>query len=99
MLKLYSKCFQLDNIRRAIKTVLAHSGSKTSGPDKINRKSNISEERFIREIKLRFRRYKSVNSRKVKIPKDNGQFRELTIINLFDRMAQQCVYQIVYRIN
>ena len=95
MLKLYSKCFQPDNIRRAIKTVLSHSGSKTSGPDKINRKSNISEERFIREIKLRLRRYKSVNSRKVKIPKGNGQFRELTIINLFDRMAQQCVYQII----
>ena len=95
MLKLYSKCFQLNNIRRAIKTVLSHSGSKTSGPDKINRQSNISEERFIREIKLRLRRYKSVNSKKIKIPKDNGQFRELTIINLFDRMAQQCVYQII----
>lgn len=95
MLKLYSKCFQLNNIKRAIKTVLSHSGSKTSGPDKINRQSNISEERFIREIKLRLRRYKSVNSRKIKIPKDNGQFRELTIINIFDRMAQQCVYQII----
>ena len=53
MLKLYSKCFQLNNIKRAIKTVLSHSGSKTSGPNKINRQSNISEERFIREIKLR----------------------------------------------
>ena len=44
MLKLYSKCFQLDNIRRAIKTVLAHSGSKTSGPDKI--KAKVKEFKF-----------------------------------------------------
>lgn len=95
MLKLYSKCFQENNIKRAIKTVLSHDGSRTSGPDRINRKSKITEDRIIREIKLRLRRYKKVNSRKVKIPKGNGKYRELTIINLFDRMAQQCVYQII----
>ncbi len=89
MLKLYSKCFQENNIKRAIKTVLSHDGSRTSGPDRINRKSKITEDRIIREIKLRLRRYKKVNSRKVKIPKGNGKYRELTIINLFDRMAQR----------
>ena len=44
---------------------------------------------------LRLRRYKPVQSRKVQLPKGNGEFRSLTIINLFDRIAQQAVYQII----
>ena len=71
MLKLYSLCF---NIKRAIKTIMSHNGSKTSGPDRINKKSRITEDRIIREVKLRLRRYKKVNSRKIKIPKGNGKY-------------------------
>lgn len=95
MQKLYSECLLNDNIEKAIKTVLSHNGAKTEGLDGISKSSNISKERIINEVKLRLRRYKPVQSRKVKIPKGNGEFRELTIINLFDRIAQQAVYQII----
>ena len=95
MQKLYSDCLLNDNIEKAIKTVLSHNGAKTAGLDGISKSSNISKERIIKEVKLRLRRYKPVQSRKVKIPKGNGEVRELKIINLFDRIAQQAVYQII----
>ena len=31
----------------------------------------------------------------MQIPKENGEYRELTIINLFDRIAQQAVCQVI----
>jgi len=49
----------------------------------------------MKEIKLRLRGYKASQSRKVQIPKSNGEYRELTILNLFERIAQQAVYQII----
>ena len=91
-LKLYEKCFRIENVKTAIKKVLKSEGSKTAGPDGINRYSDISEERYIKEIKLRLRKYVKVNSRQVVIPKENGNKRIITIINLFDRMAQEVVY-------
>ena len=78
-----------------------HRKSNTSGifawrrKDGISKTSNISKERIIKEVKLRLRRYKPVQSRKVQIPKENGEYRELTIINLFDRIAQQAVCQVI----
>lgn len=95
MQKLYIKCLETANIEKAIRTVYSHEGAKTAGVDGISKTSNISQERTIKEVKLRLRRYNPVRSRTVKIPKDNGEFRELTIINLFDRIAQQAVYQII----
>ena len=95
MQKLYSQCLETANIEKAIRVVYSHEGAKTAGIDGISKTSNISQERIIKEVKLRLRRYKSVHSRMVKIPKGNGEHRELTIINLFDRIAQQAVYQII----
>ncbi|MBO4680244.1 MAG: hypothetical protein J5626_11320 [Lachnospiraceae bacterium] len=95
MQKLYSQCLETANIEKAIHTVYSHEGAKTAGADGISKSSNITQERIVKEVKLRLRRYKSVQSRKVHIPKGNGEFRELTIINLFDRIAQQAVYQII----
>jgi len=93
MASLYSKCLAEDNIRQAIKTVLSHEGSKTPGPDGIN-KDNIGNN-VIKEIKLRLRRYKKVSSKQVQIPKKSGKTRTLTVCNLYDRIAQQAVYQII----
>lgn len=90
-MKLYEKCFQIENIDKAIKVVLNSSGAKTPGPDGINKYSEIVQDRCRKEIKLRLRGYKPVNSKTVSIPKDNGKTREITITNLFDRMAQQVV--------
>ena len=95
MQKLYTKCLETENIEKAIRTVFSHEGAKTAGVDGISKTSKISQERIIKEVKLRLRRYKPVQSRKVQIPKGNGKYRELTIINLFDRIAQQAVYQII----
>ena len=80
MQKLYSQCLETINIEKAIRVVFSHEGAKTAGA---------------KEVKLRLRRYKSVQSRKVQISKGNGEYREITIINLFDRIAQQAVYQII----
>ena len=95
MQKLYTKCLETANIEKAIRTVYSHEGAKTAGVDGISKTSNITQERIIKEVKLRLRRYNPVRSRTVQIPKGNGEFRELTIINLFDRIAQQAVYQII----
>lgn len=95
MSRLYSKCFEINNLRNAIRNVLNSSGSKTAGPDGISKFSKIKEERYIKEIKLRLRRFKKVNSKIVEIPKKGSETRKLTVINLFDRMAQQAVYQVI----
>ena len=95
MRNLYRKCFERDNILEAMRIVKGHQGSKTAGPDGINRLNLENAEKVIKEVKARLRRYKKVNSRKVEIPKSNGKVRELTIINLYDRIAQQAVYQII----
>lgn len=93
MPSLYSKCLSEENIQKAIKEVLQHNGSETPGPDGIN-KHNI-QDNIVKEIKARLRRYKRVNSKQVQIPKRKGKVRILTICNLYDRIAQQAVYQII----
>jgi len=98
MQKLYGKCLEEENIRKAIVEVLKHEGSKTAGPDGINKYSEVTEERMITEAKLRLRRRKGVRSRIVEIPKGNGKTRTLTICNMFDRIAQQCVYRIIAKL-
>ena len=95
MQKLYTNCLETANIEKVIRAVYSHEGAKTAGVDGISKTSNITKERIIKEVKLRLRRYKPVRSRIVQIPKGNGEFRSLTIINLFDRIAQQAVYQII----
>lgn len=95
MAKLYSECFTEGNIKKAIKEIYKHEGSRTPGPDGITKDSNISDKRIIKEVRMRLRRCRKVNSRTVDIPKKNGKIRTLTIINLFDRIAQQAVYQMI----
>lgn len=95
MAELYSKCFEVENIKLAIKIIRSHSGSITAGPDGINKNSNVFEERIIKEVKMRLRRCKAVRSRKIEIPKGNGKTRTLTVCNLYDRIAQQAVYQVI----
>ena len=102
MARLYGKVFDEENILIAIKEILKNEGSRTAGPDGISRKNIINEngeivnvKGIIKEVKMRLRRCKKVNSKTVEIPKSNGKTRTLTIINLYDRIAQQAVYQII----
>lgn len=97
MARLYGKCFDTNNIHLAINEVLRSEGSNTCGPDKINKTKllKMKEKDIVKEVKRRLRRCKRVESRKILIPKRNGKKREITIINLYDRIAQQSVYRIV----
>ena len=94
MPKLYSKALETPNIQKAIKTILSHQGSKTPGPDGIH-KYNVNENTALKQTKLRLRKYKKTRSKTVEIPKANGKTRTLTICNLYDRIAQQAVYQVI----
>ncbi|MBR5914773.1 MAG: hypothetical protein IKZ58_10515 [Selenomonadaceae bacterium] len=94
-LRLYGKVLQTENIVKAIEEVKRHSGSKTSGPDGISKETNIPIERIIREVKSRLRKRTPVRSRTIEIPKGNGKDRTLTVINYFDRIAQQAVKRVI----
>ena len=83
---LYSKCIQNDNIILAIKEINKLQSSFTAGPDGISLKNKINQDIAIKEVKLRLRRYKRINSF---IKND------ICIINLYDRYAQQAVYQVI----
>ena len=95
MRDLYNKCIDEVNIIEAINKVWKSEGSFTAGPDGINRRNKIAKEDIVREVKLRIRRYRKVNSRKIEIPKVSGGAREITVCNLYDRIAQQAVCQII----
>lgn len=95
MQNLYQRSLGEENIKQAIAVILKHEGSKTAGPDGINKYNLPKTERIIKEVKARLRRYKRVNSKETLIPKKNGKTRTLTILNLFDRIAQQAIYQII----
>lgn len=94
-LRLYGKVLQTENIVKAIEEVNKHSGSKTPGPDGINKETDIPIDRIIREVKLRLRKRIPVRSRTINIPKGNGKTRTLTVINYFDRIAQQAVKRVI----
>ena len=94
-LRLYGKVLQTENLVKAIEEVNKHSGSKTPGPDGINKKTTLPIDRIIREVKLRLRKRIPVRSRKIEIPKGNGETRTLTVINYFDRIAQQAVKRVI----
>lgn len=92
---LYDKCIETENILRAKKSVDANSGSKTAGPDGITKLNCGDIQTVIKAVKLRLRRRKEVRSKKVQIPKGNGQYREISIINYYDRIAQECVHYVL----
>ena len=95
MRNLYSECLRTENIIKAITEINSKLGSRTPGPDGITFKSRIPLDKIISEVKLRLRRYKRVNSKNIEIPKGNGEMRKLTIINLFDRYAQQAIFRVI----
>lgn len=96
--RLYSAVLNVDNILSAIKEISKHKGSMTAGPDKLNIKSIGNEEKILKEVKLRLRKRKKVNSRTIEIDNLDGSTRKISIINLYDRIAQQAVYRQIYKI-
>lgn len=96
MAKLYQSLFDIDNIQMAINTVFKQDMALIAGPDGItkqcflNSKNQIIKQNIlIKEVKLRLRRCAMLN---YKINNNH------IIFNLYDRIAQQCVYQKIYSV-
>lgn len=85
------------NIICSIKIIGSNKGKKTAGPDGItfNDIMKLDIEDVIKEIKNRLFGSKRGKARNVMIPKSNGKMRSLGITNLYDRIAQQCVKNIL----
>lgn len=97
MQRLYEKALEHENIIFAMKNVLMKSSSNTPGPDGMTKEKllKVKEEIIIKETKNRIRRRIKCNSRKIEIPKGNSENRTITIINLYDRIAQTAVNQVI----
>lgn len=85
------------NIICSIKIIGSNKGKKTAGPDGItfNDIMKLDIEDVIKETKNRLFGSKRGKARNVMIPKSNGKMRSLGITNLYDRIAQQCVKNIL----
>ena len=90
MAKLYSKCFEEGNIKQAIKKIVSGKGSMIPGPDGITKNAKIPEHKIIKEVRKRLRRCAKVKSKEIEI--DGKKY---NILNFYDRIAQQAVYQMI----
>ena len=90
MAKLYKSLFDINNIQVAIDKVFNQNSSLIVGPDGITKQCFLDSNKqlkLIKEVKKRLRRCAKLN---YKIIDDN------IIYNLYDRIAQQCIYQLIY---
>jgi len=86
-----------DNILLAYRNIKRNNGSATAGVDKvtINDIEKLSTNEFIEIVRKRFAKYNPRKVRRVKIPKPNGKTRPLGIPSMWDRVAQQCILQVL----
>lgn len=92
--------FSSNNIRLAYRNIKGNKGSTTEGTDgeTINDIKHLSSEAIIskiREMALGQNGYHPALVRRVEIPKENGTMRPLGIPSIWDRLIQQCIYQIL----
>ena len=85
------------NIRKAIHTLKSNKGSKTPGMNGETIKDIIKiEEEVIKRIKYELKgNYRPGVVKRVEIPKGNGEFRPLGIPEIYDRLVQLCIKQIL----
>lgn len=85
------------NILLAYRNIKGNKGSRTPSVDKITIKTveKMSQESFVKSVKMRFRNYTPGKVRRKEIPKLNGKTRPLGIPSFWDRLIQQCILQVL----
>ncbi len=86
-----------ENIRLAYRNIKRNAGSITSGVDgkTIKDIEKLSAEKLVETIQNKFRFYKPKPVRRKEIPKPDGKMRPLGIPTIIDRIAQQCILQVL----
>lgn len=86
-----------NNILLAYRNIKRNSGSVTPGVDDITIKDieNLEQTIFVEMVRKRFSNYSPRKVRRVEIPKPNGKTRPLGIPSIWDRIAQQCILQVI----
>lgn len=86
-----------DNILLAYRNIKRNNGSATAGVDGVSIYDieKLSTDELIKIVKKRFRHYLPRRVKRVNIPKPNGKTRPLGIPSMWDRIAQQCILQVL----
>lgn len=87
-----------NNIKLAYRNIKNNTGSKTYGTDFINIKDieKISVEEFVQIIQRKFDNYQLKLVKRVEIPKEGSdKTRPLGIPTMYDRIIQQCIFQVL----
>lgn len=86
-----------DNVLLAYRNIKRNKGSHTASIDGITIRDleKMSQQKFISFVQKRFRWYMPRKVRRKSIPKPNGKMRPLGIPSIWDRIAQQCVLQVL----
>lgn len=94
---LFRLVININNFKLALKKLGMNDGRNTAGPDGMtyNDLKNMDFSVLIREVHNRLHLKTRPKGRKVSIPKSNGGIRVLGITNILDRLAQQCVMNIL----
>nr|WP_176549180.1 group II intron reverse transcriptase/maturase [Bacillus toyonensis] len=86
-----------NNILLAYRNIKRNNGSATPGVDEVTIKDveELGTHEFIGIVKKRFKQYNPRKVKRVEIPKPNGKTRPLGIPSMWDRIAQQCILQVL----
>lgn len=95
--ELYQFIVLKQNILLAYRNIKRNSGSKTPGVDGITISDieRLNENDFVEIIRANLSNYRPGPVRRVYIPKKNGKKRPLGIPNLYDRIIQQTIKQVI----
>ena len=96
-MSLIDKIVDESNIREAIHSLKSNKGSKTPGVNGETIKDILNnEDEIVKRIKYELKgKYIPGKVKRVEIPKQDGGIRPLGIPNIYDRLVQMCIKQIL----